>query len=187
TQRRSGSYSYAITGQWQGRFERIRVIGDKHGERTTKRLRANPWLLRRLRETVGIPVKFVHVVRNPFDNIATIASRAAKSGTPDLAAALQQYFMLCETVGQLKEQVAEGDVVECRHETLIENPVATLRELCLALRLEPSPEYLAACAGIVYESPHKSRDQVQWHADLRREVERSMEQFPFLHGYTFEE
>lgn len=185
--RRSGSYSYAIAGQWQGRFERIRVIGDKHGERTTLRLRSYPRLLQRLRKTVGIPVKFIHIVRNPFDNIATMASRAARGGTPDLAVATQRYFMLCETVRKLKEQIDESDVAEFRHETLIENPAATLRTLCLFLGLEPSNEYLEACAGIVYASPHKSRDQVQWSLALRRQVERSMEHFSFLGGYTFEE
>lgn len=185
--RRSGQYLYEVPGQWQGRFECIRVIGDKRGEGSTRRLRANPRLLQRLRETVGVPVKFVHVVRNPFDNIATMASRAARGRTPDLAVATRRYFMLCETVRQLKEQIDEGDVMEFRHETFIENPAVILRNVCLFLSLEPSNEYLEACASIVYESPHKSRDRVQWSLDLRRQVERSMAHFSFLGGYTFEE
>lgn len=185
--RRSGKYVYAVPGQWQGQFDCIRVIGDKRGGGSIERLQTYPWLLQRLRKTVGVPVKFVHVVRNPFDNITTIASHAARGRTPDIAAATRRYFMLCETIRQVKEQVGAADVIEFRHETFIENPVTLLRDLCLFLGLEPASEYLQACAGIVYASPHKSRDQLLWSPDLRRGVEQGIEQFSFLRGYTFEE
>ncbi|MCA1614387.1 MAG: sulfotransferase, partial [Acidobacteria bacterium] len=69
--RQWNGYSYEVPGQWQGRRRSLRVIGDKKGGGSTMRLGADPRLLARLRRTVGVPVKLVHVVRNPFDNIST--------------------------------------------------------------------------------------------------------------------
>src|SRR5213594_4458109 len=36
--RKSNVYSYAVPNQWQGRFEKLRVIGDKKGGGSTQRL-----------------------------------------------------------------------------------------------------------------------------------------------------
>jgi hypothetical protein len=46
--RRWGDYSYVVPGQWQGRFDRLRVIGDKKGYQSTLQLARNPKLLNRL-------------------------------------------------------------------------------------------------------------------------------------------
>ena len=60
-------------GQWQGRFETLRVIGDKRGGSVTRRLTDHPDFFERVRSLVGIPLRLVHVVRNPFDNISAIS------------------------------------------------------------------------------------------------------------------
>ncbi|MGH7197343.1 MAG: hypothetical protein ACREH5_01190, partial [Candidatus Omnitrophota bacterium] len=61
-------HSFAVPGQWQGKFERLKVIGDKKGSRSLERLRENGKLLERLKETVGVPVRHIHYIRNPYDN-----------------------------------------------------------------------------------------------------------------------
>jgi hypothetical protein len=180
-------YTYEVPGQWQGRFDRIRVIGDKQAEGVTLRLRARPWLLERLRRTVGVPIRLVHVVRNPFDNIGTMALRVPDESHPDLEAAARQYFGLCETVMRLKGKLSDEEVLEVRHERFVEDPMATLEELCSGLGLEPSPGYLERCASVVHKAPHKSRHKVEWSPTLRHAVERRSREFPFLRSYTFEE
>lgn len=180
-------YRYAVPGQWQGQAERIRVIGDKQAEGATLRLRARPWLLDRLREKVRVPVYLVHVARNPFDNIATMARRAAhvSGGMPDLHAAVARYFRLCETVMNMKERNGES-VFDLHHEVLLAQPRQELARLCRWLGLDPAPDYLAACAGIVYDAPHWSRLEVNWPDGLRREVEQYMEMIPYLASYAFD-
>lgn len=180
-------YGYEVPGMWQGRFERIRVIGDKQAEGVTLRLRTRPWLLDRLRTTVGVRVRLLHVVRNPFDNIATMALRAANGGPPDLRPAARDYFSLCETVARVKETTAEGEILEMRYERFIEDPAAMLAELAQRLGLDPSAEYLERCADVVWKSPHQSRYDVQWSPELRREVARRSAELPFLRGYWFED
>jgi hypothetical protein len=180
-------YAYEVPGLWQGRFERIRVIGDKQAEGVALRLQARPWLLDRLRRTVGVPIRLVHVVRNPFDNISTMAIRAAANGgPPDLETAADDYFTLCQAVQRVKERTPEEEIVEVRYERFVEDPVATLRELWLRLGLEPTPEYLERCASVVWKSPHKSRHEIEWSSKLRRKVAQRTAELPFLRGYAFE-
>jgi hypothetical protein len=180
-------YTFAVPGQWQGRFERIRVIGDKQAEGVALRLRARPWLLERLRWTVGVPIRFVHVVRNPFDNISTLAMRAADGYALDLEAAANDYLGLCDTVMRVKERMRDEEMIEVHHERFVEDPVTALEELCHGLALEAPAGYLEQCARVVREEPHTTRHEVEWSARLRREVERRSKAFSFLRDYAFEE
>ena len=56
----------------------IKVIGNKEGGHTSELTPSEVLrFLEKLQEVTGIPTKLIHVVRNPFDNIATIALRFA--------------------------------------------------------------------------------------------------------------
>lgn len=176
-------YSYEVPGQWQGRYRDLRVIGDKFGDFTVESFRRRPGLLARVRALVGVPVRFVHVVRNPFDNIATIALREGRS----LESAAEFYFHLAANVMRFTAGLAPGEVLEVRHEALIASPRETIRSWCAFFGLEAPPDYVEACAGIVFPSPHRSRMEVTWPAGLVEAVGRRSEEYPFLAGYAFAE
>ena len=57
------------------------MIGDKKGERTTQLLELNKETLLNISRTVKLPIKIIHMVRNPFDNIATMVLRKLKIKT----------------------------------------------------------------------------------------------------------
>ena len=70
-------YTLNIPGWWQGQYSgRISIIGDKSGGMTAKIFRLNRRkfisLYHDLQNVVQIPVHSVHVVRNPYDNIASM-------------------------------------------------------------------------------------------------------------------
>lgn len=176
-----GDYAYAVGGQWQGRHRRLRVIGDKKGGRSTRQLIRAPELLDRLRTTVRVPVRLVHVVRNPFDNIATMHRRAPD--TP-LAGAIEEYFTLAAGVGAIRSSA--GDVLDVEHEAFIERPVEALAAVCDHLGLERDEQYLNACAAIVRPAPHPSRTAVAWDNALVAEVHERAAAFDFLAGYRWE-
>lgn len=75
--RQQSGYSYAIPGAWQGRWEPpLLVVGDKKGHGTTSSLQAD-WhgsltRLGHLQSLVGGAMRFFHVLRNCYDNIATM-------------------------------------------------------------------------------------------------------------------
>lgn len=177
-----GDYPYRVPAQWQGRYRRLLVIGDKRGGGTSYQLGRRPGLLPRLRRLAGVPLRVIHVIRNPFDNIATLGRH---DGVP-LATAVQRYFRLVATVATTREQLGPGELLELRHEDFIAHPADHLRGLCDFLGVEPAADYVADCAAIVYRSPHQSRRAIEWPPDIRAEVERRIAGVPFLAGYSFE-
>ncbi len=177
--RRSPFYSYAVPTQWQGRCRTLRVIGDKHGEATTLRLHTDPGLLARLQATVGVPVKIIHVIRNPFDNIATIAHRLRL--TP--AAAADYYFRLAAMVAAARRDVPGDHWLDVRHEHLIADPTTVLAQLCRFLGVEPTPDYLADCAAVVFPTARHTSRETGWEAAFITQVTNRFDQFPWLPGY----
>ena len=71
--RRLTGYAYPIRDQWQGRSRELRVIGDQEARWATLRLLRDPELLAGFGRRHEL--KFLHVVRNPYDNITTMANR----------------------------------------------------------------------------------------------------------------
>jgi len=181
-----GGYTYLVPNQWQGRYSRLKVIGDKQGAGLAERRWLEPELLARLRRTVALPVRFIHVTRNPYDNITTL-HRKARRLDQDLSASIRRYFRRCASVQKIKQQLGPDELIELRHEALIARPHETLAELCAFLGLAPDPAYLEDCAGIVYPSPHRSRHDLPWTDTQIDQVDRHIQEFPFLAGYSFED
>ncbi|MEW6269625.1 MAG: sulfotransferase [Thermodesulfobacteriota bacterium] len=175
------NYSYRVPGAWQGRFSRLRVIGDKRGGSVTRCLARQPDFLERVRALTGVPLRLIHVVRNPFDNIAAIALWERRT----LADAAGYYFELCATTARLPELCRAGELVTVRHEQFLADPSASLVRLCSFLGLEPEPAWLEQCRAIVFAHPTHTRTRVEWAPALVREVERRAAAFPHLAGYGF--
>ena len=178
-----GRYDYSVPEEWQGRFSRLRVIGDKRGESSTNALHEDPLLQQRLQDVVGVPVLLIHVVRNPYDNISTMATRYRTS----LPVAADRYFGLCHRVASIRQRTSGDAWFDLRHEDVIADPVTSLRRLCRFLDVLPDESYLEHCAGIVYDRPHKSRHDAPWTPELIQDVRTRMAAHAFLDGYSFEE
>lgn len=174
-------YSYAVPGQFQGRFEELLVIGDKKGGATTARLRRNPRLIDRLRSTFELPVRFIHVVRNPYDNIATISNRTDRG----LDYAIERYCRDLAANSELIARVGSETVLTIRHESLIADPIDTIASVCSFLTLKPSPEYLEAGASIIHETPKRTRSQVSWTEHQLETVRDCIEKYDFIRDYGF--
>ena len=179
-----GKYSYLVPNQWNGRFQQLRVIGDKKGGRTNKRLLREPELFNLLLEQITLPIKMIHVTRNPFDNISTI-SRKRYSG--DLSKAISRYFMLCDGTNTVRAKISKQNWLDIRHEELIQSPEPSLRRLYHFLGEEASPNLLKDGASIIYKSPHKTRYDAPWTSDLIYMVEDKIKKYNFLDGYRYDD
>jgi len=178
------TYSYHVPGQWQGRFDALRVVGDSRAGWSTRRLHDDPALLERL-ESLMRPsvVKFIHVVRNPFDNISTMMIRGGRS--KENAQAL--YLDGCRRLLTLRLRIPPERLMTLRHEDLLAAPVERLGNACAFLGVEPTRAYLEAASGILFASPSRSRDSVSWAPGEIAELEASMRAFEFLDGYQHAE
>jgi hypothetical protein len=175
-------YVFAVPGQWQGRFRALRVIGDKKAGASARALRSRPQLLHRLAATAGVPLRVIHVTRNPFDNIAAIARRSGK----DLSASADSYFRRCETIAGLSLP-DDGEIVHMRHEDFVADPIVELGELCRFLGVESTEAWARDCARQVFSSPRQARREASWSPELLARVERGIADFRFLKGYHFED
>jgi hypothetical protein len=171
-------YAYEVPGQWQGGWRTPTVMGDKKAGRTAALLGQYPDLLERLQALFQIPVTFVHPVRHPLDNIATLALRSKVSPTK----AARQYFRRTETVAWLKEQLPT-QVYDLHLDQLMADPRLQLQKICYALGLPAPPDYLSACAEILFREPSRTRDKVEWAPGEAEAIADRARQYPFLARY----
>jgi Sulfotransferase family len=176
-------YQYDIPDQYQGRFERLRVLGDKRARSSVLQIAEDPRLLDRLRTRVRVPIRVIHVTRNPFDNIATEARRHKMS----LSDATRWYRQICEAVRVVRPLLDPSELLDLPYENFVGDAAASLANLCRFIDVEAPPSYLEACAGIVWPSANRTRDAVDWTPEERAGVERLIEQYEVLAAYTFDD
>jgi hypothetical protein len=176
---------YNVPGQWQGTYRTLRVIGDKKGGQSTRRLYAHPWLLTRLRRTVRVPLRVVNVIRNPYDNISSM--KLQLRGRPTLEGTVDEYFGLCDAMVAIKRQLGADELFDLRYESLVAQPAASLRALYSFLGVTDDQRYVGPSASVVSGQPSRSRSKLAWSPALVREVERRIPRYEFLRGYSFED
>lgn len=182
--RRHSGYSYEVPHQWQGRFEKLQVLGDKKGATSAMHFYNDPGLLNFVINKVGKELKLVHVIRNPYDVLATMTRRSPRR---TLAKHVDIFFQLCSSISRLKSELRPDQVFDLRLESFIETPKPHLERLCSFMGVRTDEQYLEDCASIVFKSPKKSRFDVQWDPASVSKVRERMEEFSFLSGYAYNE
>lgn len=184
--RRWGPYDYRVSGQWQGRTRRLRVIGDKKGGATTTRIAANPASLDRLIDHIALPVRAIHVVRHPLDNVASIARRHYPDAVDPTAMAIRRFSGLARAnaaiVGRLGDRI-----ITVRLEDLIAAPAPTMQRLASFVGVTAGNDWLAAAGAIVKAPARRSRDRTDWLDEHRADIGALIQAIDFLRGYTLDD
>jgi hypothetical protein len=203
------SYNYSIPGMWQGRFSCLKVVGDKKGSNLPLMLtRDRDGTLRKLQfiRDKRLKLKWFHVIRNPFDNVATMTSQKMSwNGTHDnvdivvdhrnQSSWAQNHDALEKKWGMYKDMndLIEGffaqspdDVLHVYDPDLIANPHAEITRWCNFLGVHCSKQYLDACAKKIYKHTYRSRTRFEWDMKFVREIEAYLKQSPFLNRFTFD-
>ena len=176
-------FDYAVPEGDQGRFTTLRVLGDKHAGRATRRLRDDPHALERLRSLVGVPIRVLHLVRNPFDNIASIA----RNRNMPLSSAIDIYRKLGIAADQTMTRLSTDELFEIRYEDLTADPTARLNEICGFIGVPATTDYLNRCATLIDHGGRRSRDSLSWSAEEIAMVEELIGSRPSLEHYSFAE
>jgi len=180
--RQSNGFDYSVPHGQHGSWEALDVVGDKSGDLLSARLAKNPELLPEVLRTFEARTRFIHVVRNPFDCIATIAARDGI----DLRHAADGFFALCEANLRARAQIPSSAWQTVSLEQLIERPAETVAGLCRFLGQDAGERYLAGCRRLLFPSPRRSRDRVDWNPRLVADIESRSRSFDWLKGYDFE-
>jgi hypothetical protein len=182
TARRLGAYSFQVPGQWQGRYEKIKVIGDTTTGTTTRRLAQDPGLLGQMRAVMAdIPVKLIQVIRNPFDTISYLMVRGKRT----FANAIDYYFTNCQTIVELRDQLDEAALLPVKYEDFVLHPREKLEMVCTFLGIDSDEDYLSACTEILHPEPHQNRQMITWESKWIDQVQYLIDQFAFLEGYSY--
>ena len=175
-------FDYAVPGQSQGGFTKLRVIGDKHAGKATRRLRRDPERLDRLRALVKVPLRVIHVVRDPYDNVASIARNRGIA----LDEAIEIYGRLGRAVDEVRASLGPAELLDLHYDAFVADPARWLGELCRFVGLEASPGYVQACAGVVEPGGRRSREGVEWTPAARSAVASVIASRPVLSVYADE-
>ena len=203
-------YTLLVDGLYQGEYvDHIDVIGDKKGGTTTRMLCYQPdeWLsVYNTLKTLNVTLKVVHVIRNPYDNIATLSLYGLKIG-PEKFRILKQsnqtdklnlvysnarienwidrYFFYRQCITNAKK-IYNLDMVEIHNRDLISDPRGTLMKMCNALGVTCSNKYMEICSNKVYKSESKTRHMIKWTNEQLQLIQQNIKKYSNLKGYSFD-
>lgn len=180
--RKLTSYQYKINDEWHGKFKKLLVIGDQEGNWSSKRLGTDLELLNKLINIPNVRVRFIHVVRNPYDNITTWALRTGDN----LNSRIKKYFLLAGYIDFIKANLNSDQLFEIKHEDFLCNPASCIQQLSSFLGLEASEQYIKDCVSVIYKKPNITRENMKWDPELIQTVKEEMAKFSFFKGYTYD-
>ncbi|HEY7072458.1 MAG TPA: hypothetical protein VH479_20190, partial [Acidimicrobiales bacterium] len=97
-----------------------------------------------------------------------------------------RYRELCESVDRIAAGCAEDGFHRLHHEDLVADTPATLAGLCGFLGVDAPDGYLAACDGVVFPSPRRTRDGAPWTPEDRAALDAVVAEIGWLGRYDFD-
>jgi len=187
-------YNYYVPGQYQGKYRNFRIIGDKSGGRTARRMLINDFyqLVSEIQDRTNRKIIFIHVIRNPYDTITTMMKRTIKRRNMDetkdqLTLKIRHFFDHARGVLRIHE-ATNFTVIDIYHEDFVRRPVSELSHICEQLGLTATNDYLEACNKIVWGKPKTSRQNSQlWTTYMIDKVSKEMNSFPWFDRYDFDQ
>lgn len=183
-----------IPGSWQGRYETsLSIIGDNSGWSTVEVFNRDKQkfidMYKQLKRTVQIPIDVIHVIRNPYDNIASMLlheKNATYNGDKKTSAETQirSYFEQVNSVVEMTDTV-HLSIVEVHNIDMITKPKVTMRMLCDRLRILCSEQLLQMCTHKIFSSEPKSRHLMKWTPHLIELVAKNIQKYDHLRRYLF--
>ena len=176
-------YNYKIRGgTYTSPTGLIKVIGDKRGGGTSERLVKNDSILAEFRSRI-LPrrLKLLHVVRNPFDNIATMAKKT-RIRAYTLEQAIERYFKLAS---KNQEIIDSGmyDIITIYLEDFVSDPRGSCAALSEFLDVPFAESFHKAIEDMAFDSPRQTRDSVGWSKEESEAVMVKIKSIKFLNRY----
>lgn len=158
-------YSYQIPNQFQDVNMNYETIGDKKGGKTTHRFMENNELIDKTLDHIPYNIKWVHVIRNPFN---IISSMTRYKDTLEHNTAL--FIKYHNTFQVLKSKVNKSDIINVYHEDLYTEPEKLIVNLVEYLDLTCSDDYIKDCVSVLYDKPSNTKDKIKWPPELTKHL-----------------
>lgn len=189
---------------WQGKVRTLRIIGDKSGGITSRALRDSPEhfdeVFKELKQTVRVPIKVLHVVRNPYDMVATrisfrLSSRKGRKANFSASNPVTNKKSVTQAIKSLRSEASAVDkfiktysstVLEVHNVEYIYRTRYVLLEICSFLELDCPNEFLKMCEDATLKRPSRTRQIIKWDAKLKNAMIKLTADFPFFQRYSIE-
>ena len=199
-------YTLMVDGLYEGKYvDHIDVMGDKRGDLTVQLFIDHPSNWSRVYDTLrslNLTLKVIHVIRNPYDNIAShvFLSDAKKYhdfknikrtnkvytfNSNHTAKSIKMYFQYHQAIVSIKEKY-NLDIIEVHGKDLVSDPKGTLSRLCDQIGITCSDDYLEKCSKKVFKTESKTRRLVKWTEEQLKLIEQNIKKYSCLKGYTFD-
>lgn len=182
-----GSYrnKFGQITKWNGRYRDLKVIGDKHGWDLLSKNRPN--LFEIMERRLEIPVKVIHMVRDPFEIVSSwylghIESNKKKS-EPRIELKIDDLEKIHALSKLLCYDSKFPNVILVKLEDLIEYPRNSLIRISDFLGLDLNEEVMKGAEQVLFKSPRSYKRQVPWNRDHIKTVNEMIERYEFLEGY----
>ena len=199
----SKGYNLHIESQWQGTFSQLKVIGDKGGGKLSGTLigsvNRTTACFRLLKEKIQMSIVLFHVVRNPFDILATYFANENKFSVHEMISKgtklnltrhqiITRAIIITRKEKSLKEwfnseEMKDTEVVHIHSEEFIKDPRRHVREMCRTLNVPCPPDYVQACDDKVYQKVSASHEIINCNKDIIEEARGLFKQIPSFSGY----
>ena len=183
-----------IPGSWQGQYDTfLSIIGDNSGWPTVEVFKRNKEkfidVYNQLKRTVQVPIDVIHVIRNPYDDIATmfLHKRNATYDGNKQDSTEAQILRFFEEVNSVVEMITTVHLstIEVHNIDMITKPKITMRILCDRLRILCSEQLLQMCTHKIFSSEYKSRRLIKWTPHLIELVAKNIQKYDHLKRYSF--
>ena len=199
-------YTLFVDGLYEGRYvDYIDAIGDKRGDRVVEMFLDHPhnWSkVYKILLSLNVTLKVIHVIRNPYDNIATLAFFVQTSRTRTFGSVKQSnktytfssnhilrwtkfYFWHHEGIVNAKEKY-NLDIIEVHGKDLISDPKGTLLKICDQLGVTCSENYLEVCSKKIFKTESRTRHLLKWTNKQLELIEQNIKKYSCLRGYSFD-
>lgn len=180
-------YTYAIPGEWNGRFSRIVVIGDKKGGKSTNFFTKQSEILDRVDSFFGVKAKYIHVIRNPFDIITTLYLKSNRKDPEKMKHVIIKILEQIEKVELIRRSIGPDCWLDLHHERLLSDPQLNITRLFKFFDLTVPEGFIGNCRKILFASPHQSRHDIHWKEEEISLVSERLSKFPVFSTYTFDD
>ena len=198
-------YTLHTDSPWQGTYKQLQVIGDKDAALTSwayyrfpDRFKAS---FNHIQESIGIPIRAIHVVRNPYDMIATHLlykvsdrpGRRLKTATENnkynntrlLQIGAINVFREVNAIESMTETL-KLNVLEIHNIDFVKNPRGTMLKICEFLEIDCPEDYLQMCKEKAFDKVSITRNLVYWSKELLADVEKRVKLHSFFDRYSFD-
>ncbi len=151
-----------------------------------------------------MPLRIIHVLRNPFDIIATAISKrtfkkdygqakqdfnssnAGKFNPISLEKEEKRIFEQFNAVADMIEHVfGEENVLELHNCELIADPRGTISKIFDFLEVPVTNQFLDTTSKKVFKTVSRTRDLIEWSPEQVKEIEARIKKLKMLSRYNF--